>query len=100
MKPGSVIVDVSIDQGGNCELTRPGEQFVAHDVIVSGIQNIPGSLPVHASWLYAENLYRFVENLLKGGATPDLSDEIVASSLVTMNRQLHYKPAIAALSAV
>jgi NAD(P) transhydrogenase subunit alpha len=97
MKPGSVIVDVSIDQGGNCELTRPGEELVVQDVIVSGIQNIPGHMPVHATWLYAQNMYKFVENLLKRGTKPDLDDEIVASSLVTMNRKIHYKPALAAL---
>jgi NAD(P) transhydrogenase subunit alpha len=97
MKRGAVLVDVSIDQGGNCELTRPGEEFVVNDVIVSGIQNIPGSMPVHATWLYAENMYKFVQNLFKRGTRPDLDDEIVSGSLVTMGRRIHYKPALAAL---
>ncbi len=97
MKPGAVIVDVSIDQGGNCELTEAGEEIVVQDVIVSGIQNIPGRMPVHSTWLYAENMYRFVENLLKGGGRPDLDDEIVAGSLVTMNGRIHYKPALAVI---
>jgi NAD(P) transhydrogenase subunit alpha len=97
MKRGSVLVDVSIDQGGNCELTKPGEEIVVQDVLVSGIQNIPGHMPVHATWLYAENIYKFVENLLKRGAVPDLDDEIVASTLVTMGRRIHYKPALAVL---
>lgn len=97
MKPGGVIVDVSIDQGGNCELTKAGEDIVVQDILISGIQNIPGRMPVHATWLYARNMYKFVENLLKGGSKPDLDDEIVASSLVTMNGQLHYKPALAVI---
>ena len=97
MKPGAVIVDVSIDQGGNCELTRPGEEIVVQDVLVSGIQNIPGHMPVHATWLYAENIYKFVENLVKRWPLPDLDDEIVSGSLVTMGKRIHYKPALAAL---
>jgi NAD(P) transhydrogenase subunit alpha len=97
MKRGAVIVDVSIDQGGNCELTKPGEEIVVHDVLVSGIQNIPGHMPVHSTWLYAENVYKFVENLLKRGPAPDLDDEIVSSSLVTMGRRIHYKPALAVI---
>jgi H+-translocating NAD(P) transhydrogenase subunit alpha len=84
MKPGSVIIDVSIDQGGNCEVTDPGKEIRHNGVYVCGIKNIPGSLPVHASWLYANNLYYFVENLFKT-KTPefDMSDEIVKESLVT-----------------
>lgn len=97
MRPGSVIVDVSIDQGGNCELTQAGKEVVVNDVTISGIQNIPGRLPVHATWLYAENIYRYVQALLKKGNTPDLDDEVIASSLVTMNRRIHYRPALAAM---
>ena len=97
MRPGSVIVDVSIDQGGNCELTQAGTDIVVNDVTISGIQNIPGRLPVHASWLYAENLYRYVEHLLGRAVMPDLTDEIIAGSLVTMDRRIHYKPALAVI---
>lgn len=97
MKRGAVVVDVSIDQGGNCELTVAGEEVVVHDVTISGIQNIPGHMPVHSTWLYAENMFKFVENLFKRGTLPDLDDEIAASSLVTMGRKIHYKPALAAL---
>jgi NAD(P) transhydrogenase subunit alpha len=97
MRPGSVIMDVSIDQGGNCEMTRPGREVVDQGVTISGIQNIPGRLPVHATWLYAENLYQYVENLLKHGVVPNLDDEVIASSLVTMNRRIHYQPALAAI---
>jgi NAD(P) transhydrogenase subunit alpha len=84
MKPGSVIVDVSIDQGGNCSLTEPGRETVKFGVHLFGLWNIPGSMPVHASWLYAHNVLHYVKNLFKKGLDkPDLDDEIVRHSLVT-----------------
>lgn len=97
MKRGSVLVDVSIDQGGNCEVTKPGEVITVQDVVVSGIQNIPGKMPVHATQLYAENLFKFVENLLKREDGPDLDDPIISGSLVTMGGRILYKPALAVL---
>lgn len=89
MKPGSVIVDVSIDQGGNCEMTDPGKERMYNGVYICGIKNIPGSLPVHSSWLYANNLYYFVEHLFKN-KTPefDMTDEIIKDSLVTHQGEL------------
>jgi NAD(P) transhydrogenase subunit alpha len=84
MKPGSVIIDVSIDQGGNCALTEGGRDCVKHRVHICGLWNIPGSMPVHASWLYAHNIMYYVKNLFKKGLDkPDLDDEIVQHSLVT-----------------
>ena len=84
MKPGSVIIDVSIDQGGNCALTEPGADAVRHGVFIGGRMNIPGSLPVDASWLYATNMGHFIQTLFpKGPGAPDLSDEIMQSALVT-----------------
>lgn len=84
MQPGSVVMDVAIDQGGNCELTEAGAEVVRHGVLVSGPLNIPASVPVHASWLYANNMLEYVRNLFKKGAgTPGLDDEIVRHSLVT-----------------
>ncbi len=97
MKPGTVIVDVSVDQGGNCEATVPGREVVVNDVTICGIQNIPGRLPVHASWLYANNMVYFVENLFKKGPTPDFDDQIVQESLVTMGKEIHFKRALAAM---
>jgi len=89
MRPGSVIVDISIDQGGNCGCTQPGKEALCHDVMVSGVQNIPGRVPVHASWLYANNMLHYVENLYKKGlATPDFDDEIARSSLVTRDGKI------------
>lgn len=84
MKPGSIILDVAVDQGGNCELTPFGGQIVQHGVSILGIWNIPGSVPVHGSWLYSHNVLNFVKNLFKKGlGTIDLDDEICRESLIT-----------------
>lgn len=95
MKPGSVIIDVSIDQGGNCEITDPGKEKVHQGVYICGIKNIPGSLPVHSSWLYVNNLYYFVENLCKGRTDKnfDMNDEIISKSLVTHKGELYHQGA-------
>ena len=95
MKPGSVIIDVSIDQGGNCEITNPGKEMVHQGVYICGIKNIPGSLPIHSSWLYANNLYYFVENLCKDktGKNFDMKDEIISKSLVTHKGKLFHEGA-------
>jgi len=101
MRPGSVIVDVSIDQGGNCELTVPGKDSVHRGVYICGIKNIPGSLPVHSSWLYANNIYYFVENLFKNGAGEfDMNDEIIRGALVTHKGKLWHKGALKAMGQV
>ncbi len=84
MKPGSVIVDVAIDQGGNCAASEPGCETIRHGVRLLGLWNIPGTMPVHASWLYAHNMLHYIMNLFKHGLDqPDLDDEIVRHSLVT-----------------
>ncbi len=98
MKPGSVIIDISIDQGGNCELTRPGQDVTKHDVRVCGVQNLPGRMPMQSSWLYANNMYYYIENLFKkGSGTPDFADEIVQASLVTKGGSIVYGPALEAM---
>ena len=84
MKPGSVIVDISIDQGGNCTITEPGEVAVKHGVTINGIKNIPGLLPTSSTWMFANNVYNLVHYLCKDGAmTLDRNDEIVASIITT-----------------
>jgi NAD(P) transhydrogenase subunit alpha len=89
MRPGAVIVDVAIDQGGNCALTEPGALHTVDDVLICGTKNIPGSGPVHASWLYANNMYYFVENLFKKKAGEiDFDDEIVRSATVTRDGRI------------
>ena len=98
MRPGSVIVDVSIDQGGNCELTKAGQEIVDHDVCISGLQNIPGRMAMHATWLYAHNMFHYVDNLFKKvPGSPDLDDDIVRASLVTMRGRILYGPALDAM---
>jgi len=98
MKPGSVIMDVSVDQGGNCEVTEPGRFSRRLGVHISGIQNIPGRMAVHASWLYANNMFHYVDNLFKNGVeTLDLEDEIVNSSLVTHRGTIHHEGALKAM---
>lgn len=84
MKHGSVIVDISIDQGGNCELTPPGETSVKYGVNVIGIKNIPGLLSESATWMFAKNIYNLAKYLIKGNElTSDTSDEIVKGILTT-----------------
>jgi NAD(P) transhydrogenase subunit alpha len=98
MRPGAVIVDVSIDQGGNCAVTEAGAERRVGQVLVCGTKNIPGSVPVHATWLYANNIYHFVENLFKGSTDRfDLADEIVAASLVTHEGRLVHQGTLKAL---
>lgn len=100
MKPGSVIVDVSIDQGGNTSVTVPAEEVTVHGVNVMGYINIPGSVPVHSSWLYSKNMLAFVKNLFKNGMdAPDWADDIVANTLVTRGGTVVHAGAIASMGA-
>ena len=89
MKSGSVITDVSIDQGGNCSLTVAGETVVRHDVIIGGIKNIPGMIPTSSTWMFAHNVYNLVDYLMEDGKLNiDTSDEITGSILVTINGEI------------
>lgn len=89
MKNGSVIVDISIDQGGNCEMTSPGEKTIAHNVTIIGIKNIPGLIPTSSTWMFSNNVYNLVKYLSKDGEMKlDLNDEIVSSILVTFNGEI------------
>jgi H+-translocating NAD(P) transhydrogenase subunit alpha len=98
MRPGSVIVDVAVDQGGNCEATEVGAECVKHRVTVLGLSNIPGSMPVDATWLYANNILHYVENLFKKGIDqPDMEDDIVRHTLVTHRGKLVYPGALKAI---
>ena len=94
MKPGAVIVDISIDQGGNCQLTPPGEVAVKHHVHLVGIKNIPGLLPESATTMFAMNVYNLVHYLLKDGSFHlDRKDEIVDGILTTMDGQIVHQGA-------
>jgi len=84
MRPGSVVVDLAAEQGGNCELTQPGKTVTTHGVTVTGPLNLSASVPYHASQLYARNVANFVVNLVTDGvADVDKDDEIVRGSLLT-----------------
>ncbi|WP_411834310.1 NAD(P) transhydrogenase subunit alpha [Pseudoxanthomonas mexicana] len=81
MKPGSVIVDLAAETGGNCELTRPGETFEQDGVVIAGPLNLASMGAVHASEMYARNVYNFLSLLLKDGALAfDWSDELLAKT--------------------
>lgn len=89
MKRGSVIVDIAIDQGGNCEITPKGSVEVKHDVTLIGIKNIPGELPQSSTWMFSNNMYNLVKYLTKDGTIVlDRNDEIVAKSLVCIDGEL------------
>ncbi len=99
MKPGSVIVDISIDQGGNCEITSPGETAVKHKVTIEGIKNIPGMLPTSSTWMFAQNIYNLVKYLSKDAKIElDTNDEIVRGILTTIDGKLVHQGAIEAMS--
>lgn len=101
MKPGTVIIDVSVDQGGNCELTVPGKYTMVDNVEICGIQNIPGRLPVHSSWLYSSNLCYYIANMFKQDRRcPDYEDEIVANSLVTRDGKIMHPATLRAMGEV
>lgn len=89
MKRGSVIVDISIDQGGNCELTPKGGIETKYGVTLMGVKNIPGLLPTSSTWMFANNLYNLVKYLVKDGKVElDRDDEVIAKSLVCINGEL------------
>jgi H+-translocating NAD(P) transhydrogenase subunit alpha len=83
MAPGSVIVDLMAERGGNCELTRAGETVVENGVTILGPVNLPSEIAFHASQLYAKNVSTFLLSLVKEGQIKlDMEDEIVRSTLV------------------
>ncbi len=89
MAPGSVIIDIAIDQGGNCALTKPGEEIVVDGVTISGVKNIPGMMPTSSTWMFANNIYNLLAYLSKDGKIVlDRNDPIVASSLTTINKEI------------
>ena len=89
MPPGSVILDLAAERGGNCELTRPGERILAHGVTIIGPINLASSAPYHASQMYAKNLTTFLQNLVKDGKVrPPESDEIIRDTLLTQGGEV------------
>ncbi|ONM46994.1 Re/Si-specific NAD(P)(+) transhydrogenase subunit alpha [Nocardia donostiensis] len=88
MKPGSVIVDLAGETGGNCELTEPGQTVVKHEVTICSPLNLPATMPEHASELYSKNIAALLELMLVDGKlAPDFSDQVLADSCVTRDPQ-------------
>ncbi len=99
MRPGSVIVDLAAEQGGNCELTVPDQEIVTHRVTIIGHTNLPSTMPLDASTLYARNVLELALLVLKGGNLKiDLSDEIVKAALLTHDGRVTYGPAAEAIA--
>jgi len=93
MKHGAVIIDLAAESGGNCELTVPGEAFGHERVMIYGPLNVPAMLPVHASEMYAKNLYNFLSLIVQDGViAPDWDDEIVAASALTHAGEIRHEP--------
>lgn len=89
MAPGSVIVDLASERGGNCELTKPGEVIIEHGVTIIGYFNLATGMPYHASQMYARNLTAFLLHLVKDGkAQINLEDEIIRETLLTKDGEV------------
>ncbi|HXY46426.1 MAG TPA: NAD(P) transhydrogenase subunit alpha [Thermoplasmata archaeon] len=94
MRPGAVVVDLAAESGGNCELTKPGENVMVGAVTVAGPLNLPSRAPLSASQMYAKNLESFLTLLIskEKGLTTDYSDEILAASLLCKDGAVTHKP--------
>lgn len=89
MKPGSYIVDISIDQGGNVEVTKGGEIINYKGILVDGTKNIPGLIPTSSTYMFAENVYNLVKYIIVDNKLNlNLKDEIISSILVTHDKKL------------
>lgn len=89
MNPGSVVVDLAAERGGNCELTKPGETTVDGGVTILGPANLPAEIPYHASQMYAKNIATFLLNMVKDGQLNlDMEDEITRDTLVTQDGKI------------
>ena len=89
MKPGSVVVDLAGEQGGNCELSVPGETVVRHDVKIAAPLNLPSTLAEHASALYAKNLQSLLALMLVDGELKlDFEDEVISGACITRGGEI------------
>ena len=93
MKSGSVIMDLAAENGGNCELTKKDEIITHNGVTIDGSSNIPGSMPVHASELYAKNITAFLTYMIEDGELKlNLDDEIISGSMYTHLGEVTHEP--------
>jgi NAD(P) transhydrogenase subunit alpha len=91
MRAGAVVVDLAVAQGGNCELSRPGEEVVHQGVLILGPTNLPAEMPRDASMVYARNLLNLVSPMIREGQLAlDLEDEVVAGSLITHDGRVNH----------
>ncbi len=98
MKKGSVIVDISIDQGGNCELSKGGEEYTHDGVVISGILNIPTTVCIDATAMYAQNIYSFVAHLVEDGRVQGGSDDqIIKETRVTKDGEVVHRGTLKAM---
>jgi NAD(P) transhydrogenase subunit alpha len=98
MKPGSVIVDLAGEAGGNCELSEPGKTVIRHDVKIAAPLNVPSTMAEHASQLYARNVQALLELMIDEGQLKlDFEDEIIAGACVTRDGEIVHAGAKAAV---
>jgi NAD(P) transhydrogenase subunit alpha len=99
MPAGGAIVDIAIDQGGNCEITSPGEVIEKYGISLDGTKNIPGMVPTSSTWMFAHNIYNYLANLVQDGKVElNMKDEIIASSLVTTGGKIVHAGALEAIN--
>ena len=92
MKPGSIIIDLAAETGGNCELTKPNETIIDNKVTIVGPVNLPATMGRHASEMYARNLFNFIRPAIKDGDLKiDWDDEIFVQSLLTRDGEITHK---------
>jgi len=91
--PVLIFEDMVAENGGNCELTKPGEVSISHGVIIDGTLNLPATMPKHASQLYAKNIITFLKHLCpEGEINLDLDDEIISGALFAHNGEITHEP--------
>ena len=94
MKPGSVIVDIAAETGGNCELTEPGETIIRHDVKIVGPLGLPSTMPDHASSLYSRNVQSLIDLMIEEGELKlDFEDEVLAGACITRDGEIVHERA-------
>ena len=94
MQPGSIIVDLAAEQGGNCALTKPGQDVAQHGVTILGPTNLPSTVAYHASQMYARTVTNYLMHLVKDGKVNlDLSDELTRAPLVTHQGEMLFPAA-------
>ena len=99
MKPGSVIMDLAAENGGNCELTEKDRIITVYNVIIDGTANLPSTMPIHATQLYAKNITSFITYMFKDGELKlDMDDEIISGAMFTYNGEITHEPTKEALN--